>query len=168
MRSYTQKYGYDNPEYRPTYPSRIQVGTVVNQLKIVEVEMRMSALYRRPYRTGNFFAKCLVCGNTITVNKYNFRPNLPNKSKLACCIKRVRTDFGRVLSPDNPTGRKPLDLVTEQFGKLLVLQRLSKQGWRCGCECGREIVVPRSYQLLRGTIDACKVCTKEAKKSTLQ
>jgi hypothetical protein len=45
------------------------------------------------------------------------------------------------------TGRKPLDLTGQRFGRLLVGERApdrhghSRKAWRCLCDCGAEAVV---------------------------
>jgi hypothetical protein len=52
------------------------------------------------------------------------------------------------------TQERVIDLTGNVFGRLTALEYLPKRGWRCLCECGKE-VVRRSGGLRAGTIKSC-------------
>ena len=54
---------------------------------------------------------------------------------------------------------KPIDLTGQKINRLLVLQRVKREGntktlWKCRCDCGKEIIV-ESYKLRNGATKSC-------------
>ena len=56
--------------------------------------------------------------------------------------------------PDDTTTPSAIDLIGEQFGRLVVVRRVKNGRWLCKCECGGENTV-RTKHLIRGKIRSC-------------
>lgn len=149
----------------------LKKGTVVNRLEVVEMGVAFSEYYRRYYFDGTVKCKCLGppdgsgCGKEIVVSRNRIQPTRPEDSKYSCgeCCKRPRRKYRlkkkRVKSWGG--GRKVTDIksVSERWGDLKVTERIRGKGWRCTCLlCKGWCIVPKTYQLLRGTITACSGC----------
>lgn len=60
--------------------------------------------------------------------------------------------------------KKPINLVGQRFGRLVVLEQLSpgfatKSDFRCRCDCGNEVI--KSYELLRAGVQSCGCLNRE-------
>lgn len=68
-------------------------------------------------------------------------------------------------------GRPAPDLLNQRFGRLVVVLRASNGSnrnsrWKCSCDCGQEIIVPR-YNLLSGNTTSCG-CLRREKPNNLR
>ena len=147
---------------------------------------RLTVLERAGSRGKNSVWRCRCeCGNEVTVP----RNNLVSGGTRSCgCLrkgaKRKRTEGtetekgitmsmqeapGTASRPQEPAGRRKLDLTGMRFGKLEVLGPAANIGrytaWRCRCDCGNEAVV-RTSSLTAGKTKSCG-CLRGARRQDL-
>lgn len=150
----------------------LKAGMIQNRLKVVKLCTAHSDYYNRPYYTGYIMVQCLgvdddhpcTAGENnqpkiFKLNEHWFHMFCPRKSKYSCgCCERPRKKHKKRAPSSFKGGRPTLDLIGYTTEFLEVIKRVPNQGWKCQCRCDNTCIVPRSYQLLRGTVTACPEC----------
>lgn len=109
----------------------------------------------------------------LVVLEYSHYKNHKHYYKCLCdCGRTVISHRGRLLSGgatscgcDRPHRPDPRELIGKRFGKLIVVEDMGThlypnrrlRCYKCRCECGNEVIVPRT-RLLNGEANSCGNC----------
>jgi hypothetical protein len=87
----------------------------------------------------------------------NNRSTLQIAKMLGCCAETIRKLLQRHGIPIRPARKIPIDITSERFGSLTVVQQTRFEGkllWECRCDCGNTVYL-RSGNLRRKNNTTC-------------
>lgn len=109
----------------------------------------------------NYVLECITCGNKLSESQIIRKRKKCNN----CSSGYTRKKNGYKELPSNKTGPKPMDLLNNKFGRLLVIKQSdrSKKGdiqWECVCDCGKTVIVTTG-NLKHNNIKSCGCLKKD-------
>lgn len=119
------------------------VGQKIGRLTVLEQDFDYPIEHQIAGNKAYWRCKC-DCGNVVTVRGQSLRQQ---KATSCGCWAKEKASI-------NTTP----DMTGQRYGKLTVIKRVGSKNnrslWRCSCDCGKEIDVPRD-SLIRGNTKSC-------------